>query len=592
MRRLQAIALIFVSILFIKCQKEIGYEGGIESKPALPSPITAVLQGNILDESGQPAPGVNVRVGSKTAVTDNRGYFRIMDAPLDKQSALVIAEKPGYFKGYRTFHATSGANHVLIQLIKRELTGTIDAASGGDVTLTNGMKIALPAGGVVTASNGAAYTGTINVYAAYIDPTSADIGRTVPGSLMADDKDGGRVILSSYGMMAVDLASPSGEKLQVKNGSKAAITSPIPSSLQSSAPASIALWSVDEATGIWQEEGTAQKNGSSYTGEVSHFSFWNCDIGIAGVTVSLTLNDPDGDPLVHGWVRIRTTGSNPSWTYGYTDSLGQVSGFVPANQSLVLEVLNFCNEPVYAQNIGPFSQNTNLGIITLSSSASTSLKTIKGILKDCSSNSVSNGYAIIYYGYNVRFAELDANGVFEADFIVCNNSTTTFQVLGVDEGSGQQSNLYTGTISGALNDIGILTACGNSASQFINFTLDGTSYSITDATDSIGAYTQPLGGSTTGPYLTSIDGWQNTSGGGNINFNFEHAVAGPGTYPMATLNVQTFQQAVLSNTSSVTITSYPANPGEFYEGSFSAAFTVGTTIHNVTNAQFRIRRNF
>jgi hypothetical protein len=409
---------------------------------------------------------------------------------------------------------------------------------------------------------------------------------------MANEKDGGRVILSSYGMMAVDLASPSGERLQVKSGSKATITSPIPSSLQSSAPSSIALWSVNETTGIWQEEGTAQKNGSVYTGEVSHFSFWNCDIGLAGVTVSLTVNDPDGDPLVHAWVKIRTTGPNPSWSYGFTDSLGQVSGFVPANQSLVLEVLNFCFEPIYTQNIGPFNQNTNLGVISLPVSSTSSVRTIKGTLKDCANNIVTNGYAIIYYGYNVRFVEPDANGVFEADFIVCNSSTTTFQVLGVDEVSGQQSNMYTGTIGAAVNDIGIVSACGNSAAQYINFTLDGTSYSITDASDSIGAYTQPLGGTTTGPYYTSISGWQNTSGGGNISFSFEHAIAGPGTYPMATLNVQTFQQAVLSNTSSVTITSYPANVGDFYEGTFSAAFTVGTTVHNVTNAQFRIRRNF
>ncbi len=592
MRRFQLFALFFVSLLFIQCQKEVGFEGGIEPRPALPAPITAVLQGNVLDENGQPAPGVNVKVGSKTAVTDARGYFRIADAPLDKNSALVTAEKPGYFKSYRTFNATSGANQVLIQLIKRDLSGTIDAVAGGNVTLGNGLKIALPANGVVTASNGTAYTGTVNVYAAFIDPTSQEIGRTVPGSLMADDKNGNRVVLSSYGMMAVELASPSGEKLQVKTGSKATVTSPIPSSLQSSAPANIALWSVDETTGIWKEEGMANKNGTAYVGEVSHFSFWNCDIGLPAVTVSMIIKTPDGDPLIHAWVRINTTGTNPSWAYGFTDSLGQVSGLVPANQGLVLNVLNQCFEPVYTQNIGPYNQNTNLGTITLNQNATSVMKTIRGIVKDCSNNIVTEGYVRIYLGYSVLYAPLDNSGAFEANYFLCANSPTTFQVLAVDQANNQQSNIYNGNITGAVNDVGVITACGTSSSQFISYTLDGTNYNVTDASDSLAAYTQGVNGTTSGPFVTWIIGAENTSMGANISFSFNHDNQVAGTYPMATMNVQTFQQVVLNNAANVVITNFPASVGQFYEGSFSGSFTIGSTVHNVTNGQFRIRKDF
>jgi hypothetical protein len=64
---------------------------------------------------------------------------------------------------------------------------------------------------------------------------------------MANDKDGKRVMLTSFGMMAVELEGASGEKLQIKSGSKAILTMPIPSSAQGSAPGSIALWSVDES---------------------------------------------------------------------------------------------------------------------------------------------------------------------------------------------------------------------------------------------------------------------------------------------------------------------------------------------------------
>jgi hypothetical protein len=147
-----------------------------------PDPISARLQGNVYDENGQPAQGVTIKAGSQTTTTDAKGNFRFDNASLDKKSALVTAEMTGYFKAYRTFAATSATNYVAIKLIKKTLAGTIDAAAGGSVTLSNGAKVALPANGVVKASNSAAYTGTINVYAAYIDPTASDINQTVPGS--------------------------------------------------------------------------------------------------------------------------------------------------------------------------------------------------------------------------------------------------------------------------------------------------------------------------------------------------------------------------------------------------------------------------
>ncbi len=93
----------------------------------------------------------------------------------------------------------------------------------------------------------------------------------------------------SFGMMAVVLESTSGEKLQIAKDKSAKLTIPIPSSIQSSAPASISLWYVDEQTGLWKEEGTATKNGTSYVGDVKHFSFWNADFSNPAVNVSVTI---------------------------------------------------------------------------------------------------------------------------------------------------------------------------------------------------------------------------------------------------------------------------------------------------------------
>ncbi|MGZ3952657.1 MAG: carboxypeptidase-like regulatory domain-containing protein, partial [Flavisolibacter sp.] len=373
------VLLVLASTLLSQCQRELSYVGtGDPGQVVLPSPLTANLQGNVLDENGQPAANVVITVGAQITATDTKGYFRINNASLDKNTALVTADKTGYFTAYRSFSATSGTNQVVIKLTKKNLGGTVNGVNGGDVTLSNGTKISLPANGIVKASDNSIYTGTVNIYAAFIDPTSADILDKVPGSFMGNDKDGKRVILSSYGMMAVVLESTAGEKLQVKSGSTATLTSPIPSAAQASAPATIPLWYVDETTGIWKEEGTATRQGNSYVGTVKHFTYWNCDIPVQTVNLSATFKTPNGQPLVNASIVIKpTTGSYYGSAHGYTDSLGQMNGPVPAKMELVLQVFDGCNNPVYSQNIGPYSEPVNLGTITIPSTTP-ALVTVKG----------------------------------------------------------------------------------------------------------------------------------------------------------------------------------------------------------------------
>src|SRR5688572_24899167 len=96
-------ALIAVLIFFTQCQKEVKDPGSIDQGIPGPAPVTVNLQGNVYNENNQPASGVKIKVGSKTAITNYQGFFRIPDAQLDKKSTVVTAEKNGYFKTYRVF---------------------------------------------------------------------------------------------------------------------------------------------------------------------------------------------------------------------------------------------------------------------------------------------------------------------------------------------------------------------------------------------------------------------------------------------------------------------------------------------------------
>jgi len=597
MRRIySALSLLFLSLFFLQCQREVSYVGGPDNpvgEIVLPDPITAALQGNVFDENGAPAAGVTVQAGSKTAVTDAQGYFRINNASLDKKSAVVTATKAGYFKAYRTFGATSGANNVFIKLIKRTLAGNIDGATGGEVSLSNGSKIALSANGVVNAATGAAYTGQVKVYAAYIDPAAADFDQIVPGSLMADNKDGRRVLLTSYGMLSVELESASGEKLQVKSGSTAKLTTAIPATAQASAPATIPLWYVDEATGIWKEEGSATKNGNVYVGDVKHFTYWNCDLQVPTITFKAKLVTAGGQPLVNTVVNVRPASGN-YWGYahGYTDSLGQVTGPVPSNMNLILEVMQFnpngCYTPIYTQNIGPFTQSTDLGTITVTSTSNNAIITIKGKLVNCSNAPVTNGYAVIHVGYSTLYAGVNATGDFEKTFVQCGASVSSYSVFGIDSSTQQQSSLVTGTITAAVTDLGNISACGTSTSQFINYTLDGISYNLVSPADSLTGGTSSQGSTTNYTFINGMRSNATTS----ISFNFQSPSQTPGTYQATYFAVNNLPIDTSRTTTpvNVSVTNFPASAGSFYEGSLSGQFTDMQNVNHTISGTFRVRR--
>ncbi len=589
MKRLPAALLILIiSVISFNCQKDLSFTGsGLPNNDNnIKSPVTATLQGNILDESGQPAAGVQISVGLKNTVTNSSGYFRIVDASLDKNASLVIAEKQGYFKAFRTFNATSGVNQVVIKLIKKDMAGTIDAESGGEITLSNGAKISLPAKGVIKESNGAPYTGGINVYTSYINPKSPDINQTIPGSFMANDKNNKRVSLISYGMVAVVLESTSGEKLQIAKDSKAKLTIPIPSSLQSSAPTVISLWYIDEQTGLWKEEGTAAKNGANYEGEVKHFSFWNADFGGPAVYVSMTLKDQSGHPLVYTNVSIITNnGINDTSgvAHGWTDSLGQVSGLVPANRNLILQIGDQCGIAVYSQNIGPFSQNTNLGTITIANT-SPSIVTIHGKLSDCNNTPVSNGYAIISYDNFIRYETADDNGNFSTTFVTCSALQASCEIIGINNGAQQQGQAVNVSITSSETDAGNILACGISSSEFIQYNLDGTDYSFSPPKDSAFAYSSAYNSG----YILYVSGADITK---YINLNFINNGT-IGTYPLTSLAVNNFSNMALVNPLNVIVTNYAQNAGEFYEGNFSGQFRDSSNLvplHNIS-CSFRLRK--
>ncbi len=477
--------MAFAALLFFSCQKQLDFDAATGSTPPpdLATKINSSVSGFVTDENDAAVMGASVQFGTSTISTDKYGYFEAKNIQVVKEAAVVTITKPGYFKGIKTYIATAGkAAFFRIKLIPKVITGTVNAASGGTVSLANGLRVTLNAGTIVNAASNAAYTGTVNVAAFWLNPEAPDLNKIMPGDLRGLNTDGSLKILQTFGMAAVELTGSGGELLQIVNGQKATLSMKIPSSLSASAPASVPLWYFDETNGLWKEEGIAVKTGDTYSGDVGHFSFWNCDVPSNFVQFDCTLKNDAGNPIPFAFVKITVAGTNNSRS-GYTDSSGYVRGAVPNNSNLVLEVFpNYgCTAPIYTQTFVTTNVNISLGIITIPTG--THLATLSGTVTNCSSTPVTSGYIIMQEGNIFSRYPLNNAGAYSFSKIFC-SFPQTITLIGEDVANAQQSSNISYVITNAgANSVANIQACGITTQQFINYSVNGTNYTFTSPAD-------------------------------------------------------------------------------------------------------------
>lgn len=66
--------------------------------------------------------------------------------------------------------------------------------------------------------------------------------------------------------------------------------------------------------------------------------------------------------MISLFATIRVTRPNGAYASTTPSASGFFCGKVPANETLLFEVVNECGDVVYTENIGPFTADTDLGI--------------------------------------------------------------------------------------------------------------------------------------------------------------------------------------------------------------------------------------
>lgn len=588
------VILLSVALLFT-CKKMADNSGGgtnpvPEPAPDLSTKVTAaVVSGFITNETDAAVQTATVEVGGTTVTTDKYGYFEVRNAQVVQNAATVTVSKTGYFKTVKTFIATAGKSAFFrMKLLPKTNAGSFTATAGGTITLASGMAITIPAAAVVNAGTNAAYTGTVSVAAQLISATDPNLNRIMPGDLRGTNTNGNLRLLSTYGMMAVELTGAGGELLQVASGKKATITMPIPASLQAGAPASIPLWYFDEAKGLWKEEGSAAKNGSNYVGEVSHFSFWNCDVPATYIKFDCTVVNASGLPMPYLYVKATALSSNIYFSdHGYTDSAGYVSGYIPNNAQMKLEIFDNsnCSTPAYAQVFTTANANISLGTIVINAAAR--MVTLTGSVKNCNNAPVTNGFIMIADGTALNKYRLSNTGTYSVTKLVC-SLPAAFDVTGEDAATGQQSTTLHQTVTTAgVTAVPDISACGVVTQEYFNFTDNGVPYSykvLPDTmymfavyaptyTNSIHARTLPLVPTN---YATITFGIQNITVGSNT--------------AVSTFATPQSNSYLLNPGGVVNITEY-GSVGQFEAGTFTVSKTdIQTQIVHTFTGNFRVRR--
>ena len=470
--------ILLLILVLSACRKDNVEIITTEVKPELPTlenyvPIFAKVNGSltgfVIDENNEPVSNADISLGDLKTTTDDYGHFFLKDIEMNGKGTFVKVEKEGYFLGSRRFFPKDGAeSRVKIQLLEKNFSQSFEAQSGGIIEVQN-VQVKFGENSIET-NNGNAYNGTVRVAAKYLDPSVWTTLDQMPGNLQGVNELNKEVVLGTYGMIALELESTEGEAIDIADDETVTLTMPVPETMQANAPTEIPLWSFNETYGIWAQEGKAILQDGKYVGELSHFSFWSCDVPYPMIEIDLNLQGQDRGALTNQLIEVVVEDGASSGT-GYTDENGDFVSLVPANQTLTFNVLDLCGEIIHTQTVGPFTADTDLGTITVGNQI---LAQISGELIDCNNDAIVNG--VVKFSFDGNDVYYYTNGTsFSFVFAVC-NATQSIDVTGIDVENVKQSDVITTDL---VENVGQIAICDEALINYVKITVDGVTEVLT-----------------------------------------------------------------------------------------------------------------
>lgn len=463
MKSINHLFLVLIALVIISCNDDENVNPGVEN-------VKATIFGTIVDESNAAIENAAITLNGNNTTTNENGYFILKDIQVPSSNAYLKATKSAYFDGSRTFQVTANSTLEVKVMLLEKVARNFNASTGGTVQI-EGLEVVFDANSIADES-GNAYSGDVKAYIKRLNPTQQNFELIMPGNLVGIDANNEEVVLESYGMVAVELEGDNGQALNLADGSSAEITFPLDAALVANAPATIPMWFFDEAKGIWTEEGSATLDNGKYVGTVNHFSFWNCDVPFPLVDITGSIVS-DNEPVANASVTIRraNAGSTASTT---TNSNGIFSGKVPANEALELVVKDKCGQSVSTSTIGPFTNEVDLGAISVD--LEELVVAITGVAVNCDNELIENGILAVNDQQVNSYLPI-INGEVNTSFVHCGNNSIQVKVIDTDNLTEGEWTTYEIESNIALDTI---AACEAELEEYIRWTIGDREFLIVD----------------------------------------------------------------------------------------------------------------
>ena len=513
------ICLFVFTFMFQSCRKDIDIES---EQGVIKGPSTLVVSsvfGVVRDLTGAPVGDASVSLSNHSTFTDENGVFRFDDVKLVKdyevffndisdnfpednisrklQGSYVKVEKDGYFLGSRRFYPEVGkTSNIEIDLLPEVLVGSFDSGIATSVSF-NDVELSFGSDAVVDAK-GDLYSGQVEVYASYLDPTKIEVLNSMPGDLTGINEETGLVSLSSFGMIAVELKAENGDPLQVAENEVVRASFPVPASLLGLAPNSIPLWSFQEEEGIWINEGEAELQNGFYVGNLPHFSFWNCDIPFPSALLEGNISSLAGGPLANVWVKLVMPSTGLTGA-GYTNGAGDFTSHVPTDEILILEIYNHCGELAYASEIGPFTGDSELNLIV---DEALSNVFIYGQVTSCLDPPSASTYVQASINNRTQYLTLDELNQFSENILYCTDDETIL-IRAIDPISSLVSDQQVMNLEDSLN-FSEVEICDSLFHEHVLHTYGGNTYYYLPANGSLVTQVDSIADNTTGLLLKYV----------------------------------------------------------------------------------------
>jgi hypothetical protein len=245
----------------------------------------------VADAAGTAVAAVAITRAGTTDTLGTTDASGLADVTLDRGTPFALRlVKGGYADQILPVNlpATTGTNARLTAVLHaRDAAQTLaDAHAGGTLIGRDGATITLPPDALLTAG-GALATGAVPISMTAVDPTLT-AGGGFPGTFTGVEADASAAPIASFGTVEFVLGDPAA-RMNLAPGKTATVELPLYALRQFdgttlAAGDAIPLWSLDDNTGLWVQEGTGivvtsatSPSGFAMRATVSHFSWWNSD---------------------------------------------------------------------------------------------------------------------------------------------------------------------------------------------------------------------------------------------------------------------------------------------------------------------------